>query len=100
MAYSLKADHSRRIRSVTVGHPGARNDKSICQNDKTIQYIRSKRLFHAETFTLFDTSGEPQQHIGLYLICDGATTNGVPYNVQTNMPLGRVQLASVRDKNP
>ncbi len=26
----------------------------------------------------------------------GANTNGVPYNVQTNMPLGKVQFSSVR----
>jgi hypothetical protein len=42
------------------GHP-------ICQNDKTIQDIR---LFR-ETFTVFDTSGVPLQHMGLYLIRDG-----------------------------
>ena len=26
----------------------------------------------------------------------GANTNGVPYNVQTNMPLGKVQFSSAR----
>jgi hypothetical protein len=26
----------------------------------------------------------------------GANTNGVPYNVQTNMPLGKVQFSSER----
>ena len=37
VAYSVVADHTRSIRSVTVGLPGARNDKSICQYDRTIQ---------------------------------------------------------------
>jgi hypothetical protein len=95
VAYSLIADHSRRTRSVTVGHPGARNDKFICQYDTTIQDIRSKRLYHDKTFILFasDASGVPWQHMGLYLICNEGSHKWHPYNVQTNMPLGRVKLA-------
>jgi hypothetical protein len=59
------------------GHP-------ICQNDKTIQDIRSK---HDETFTLFDTSGVPRSiWVSIWYVM-GANTNGVPYNVQTNMSL-------------
>ena len=71
VAYSLVADHARRIRSLTVGHPGVRNDKSICQCDRTIQDIRSKRLYQNEQFTLYDAVGQAQTYTGLYLICDG-----------------------------
>ncbi len=71
VAYSLIADHNRSIRSVTVGYPGARNDKSICQYDKIIQDIRSKQLYHDETFSLFNALRVPRQHMGLYPIFDG-----------------------------
>jgi hypothetical protein len=39
--------------------------------------------------------------MGLYLICDGANTNGVPNNhdVQTDMPLGKVQFSRERLKS-
>jgi hypothetical protein len=71
VAYSLIADHSRRIRSLTVGHPGARNDKSISQYDRSIQDIRAKRLYQNESFKLYDAHGRQHVHVGLYLLCDG-----------------------------
>jgi hypothetical protein len=71
VAYSIVADHTRRIRSVTVGHPAARNDKSICQYDRTIQDIRATRLYQYEQFTLYDAAGLPRINMGLYLVCDG-----------------------------
>ena len=40
VAYSMIVDHNRRIRSLTIGNPGARNDKSISQYDKSIQDVR------------------------------------------------------------
>ena len=71
VAYSLVADHTRRIRSLTVGNPGARNDKSISQYDKSIQDIRSKRLYKDEVFHLYDQHGQLSPYHGLYLLCDG-----------------------------
>ncbi len=68
----------------------------ICQNDKTIQDIRSLRLFHDETFTLYLTFPGCICSIwaSIWYVM-GANTNGFPYNVQTNMPLGKVQFSSV-----
>jgi hypothetical protein len=71
VAYSLIADHTRRIRSLTIGNPGARNDKSISQYDKSIQDIRGKRLYQDEVFHLYDEHGQLTPHYGLYLLCDG-----------------------------
>ena len=71
VAYSMIVDHMRRIRSVTAGHPGARNDKSISQYDKSLQDMRTGRLYRDETFTLFDAFGQEETHKGLYLLCDG-----------------------------
>ena len=71
VAYSLIADHTRRIRSLTIGNPGARNDKSISQYDKSIQDIRSKRLYKDEDFHLYDQLGQLSPYHGLWLLCDG-----------------------------
>jgi hypothetical protein len=61
VAYSMIVDHMRRIRSVTAGHPGARNDKSISQYDKSQQDMRTGRLYRDETFTLFEAFGQEGQ---------------------------------------
>ena len=43
-ARSLAADRARRIRSLTIGNPGARNGEPVSRHDKSIRDMRSKGL--------------------------------------------------------
>ena len=71
LSYSVVVDHDRRIRSVTVGHPGARNDKTVSQFDKMLQHIRSGQLYADKQFHLYGDDGRPVTWKGYYLLCDG-----------------------------
>jgi hypothetical protein len=71
VAYSVSVDHSRRILSVTTGHPGTRNDKTIIQFDKFIQNLRSGVVYPNAQFDLFNESGGTVRISGLYALCDG-----------------------------
>ena len=71
LSYSVVVDHDRRIRSVTVGHPGARNDKTVSQFDKMLQHIRSGKLYADKQFHLYGDDGRPVTWKGYYLLCDG-----------------------------
>ncbi len=53
VAYSLIAYHTRRILSLTIRHPGARNDKSISQYDRTTQDMLAGMLYQDEELILF-----------------------------------------------
>ena len=68
--YEVVVDNTRRIRAVTPGFPGARNDKTIVRNDRAVYRIRTETKY---------TQGGAGLHpncaasvlTGLYFICDG-----------------------------
>jgi hypothetical protein len=102
VAYSMIVDHNRRIRSLTVGNPGARNDKSIIQYDKSIQDIRSQSIYQDEKFTLYTSDGESKIHRGLYLLCGNGHHKWRPmqcpnkYASETNAARWSERVESVR----
>ncbi len=67
VAYSVTVDHSRRILSATVGHPGSRYDKTIIQFDKYVQGLRSGTLYPGKQFNVFNERGGLVRLAGLYL---------------------------------
>ena len=73
IAYEMVCDHRRRILSVTPGHPGARNDKTIVRFDGFIQEVHDRERYADATFTTVDVDGNRVEHTGLsgYLIVDG-----------------------------
>ena len=44
IAYEVAVNHSKHIRSVTVGHPGTRNDKTIIRLDDFMMAIHNREL--------------------------------------------------------
>ena len=71
IAYSFVVDHTRRIRSVTPGHPGSRNDKAIIRFDKFVNDLKYGRLYPDATFEGFGSDGTKVALSGYYLLCDG-----------------------------
>ena len=71
IAYEMVCDHRRRIISVTPGHPGARNDKTIVKFDGFIQALHDRQRYAECTFSTVGADGNVVQHTGLYLIVDG-----------------------------
>ncbi len=71
VAYSVVVDHSRRILSVTAGHHGSRNYKTIIKFDKYVQNLLFGALYPGVQFNVFNEFGATVRLSGLYLLCDG-----------------------------
>ncbi len=85
MAYSVTADHSRQILSVTVGHPGSRNDKTIIQFDKYVQGLRSGTLYPDKQFNVFNERGRLVISLAFTYCATEDITSGASYNALTSM---------------
>ena len=70
IAYEVCVNHSKFIRSVTIGHPGTRNDKTIVKMDPYIMGIHNKEFLHDVTFDVQKLDGTWMQCSGAWLICD------------------------------
>ena len=73
IAYEVIVNQKRFIMSVTVGHPGARNDKHICRLDESLRHLAEGWLSKVEWWAYSDMANESKIVVvkGLYLICDG-----------------------------
>ncbi len=93
VAYSISVDHSRRILSVTAGHIGSRNDKTIRQFkfDKFVQNLRPGTLYANAQFELFIASGEIVCICGLYVLYDGSHHK---WRIMHGMQIGRIIVDS------
>lgn len=71
IAYEVVCDHSRRVLSVTAGHYGSCNDKTIVKYDGFVTSLLYSERYSNYYFFLRDEAGHLVKHWGLYLICDG-----------------------------
>ena len=73
IAYEVIVNQTREIMSVTVGHPGARNDKHICRMDDALSALSTGWLANQQWWAYCDASDENKVSVeqGYYLICDG-----------------------------
>ncbi len=72
IAYEVIVDLMKRIRHVTDGHPGARNDKHICRLDDAItRLLNGDSVLGEKKWQARNGRGEVVLDKGLYLICDG-----------------------------
>ena len=60
------------IQSVSVGHPGTRNDKHIVRTDQTVMdLLEGNNWLNSKTWCSTGVNGTRKLHRGVYLICDG-----------------------------
>ncbi|CAN0435080.1 unnamed protein product [Discosporangium mesarthrocarpum] len=71
VTYQVAVDHSGFAPGVTVGFPGAENDKTIMQYDGTIQKIRHDPKNPQLEYKLVDSEGNKYTEKGAYIIVDG-----------------------------
>ena len=58
ISYEVTVSHDRRILHVSMGNPGARNDRCVVKTDEFIQAIKSKAILYDDvTFQLYDAEG-------------------------------------------
>ncbi|KAH8058120.1 Plant transposon protein [Aureococcus anophagefferens] len=69
-AFNVAVTHTKRIISSTVGHPGARNDKSIVRYDKFVQLVKEKKVLNV-SYELDTPDGGVVTEHGAYGIVDG-----------------------------
>jgi len=69
-AFNVAVTHTKRIISSTVGHPGARNDKSIVRYDKFVQDVKEKKVLNV-SYELDTPDGGVVTEHGAYGIVDG-----------------------------
>eukprot|EP00656_Telonema_subtile_P009254 TRINITY_DN14344_c0_g1_i1.p1 TRINITY_DN14344_c0_g1~~TRINITY_DN14344_c0_g1_i1.p1 ORF type:complete len:245 (-),score=52.71 TRINITY_DN14344_c0_g1_i1:36-770(-) len=70
-AYNVTCNHRRFVHSVTVGHPGARNDKTISTLDDFLTAVRSDPLYTDAQYELVDKDGQWYLMAGVWILCDG-----------------------------
>ncbi|CAM9168548.1 unnamed protein product, partial [Discosporangium mesarthrocarpum] len=71
VAYQVTVDHTGFARGVTVGFPGARNDKTILQYDGTIRSIRHDPKYTQSVYKVVDYEGNEYTEKGTHIIVDG-----------------------------
>ena len=52
LAFEVIVDFTRRVLAVTHGFPGSENDKTISQNDTTLEMIRTEEPYTTQPFEL------------------------------------------------
>jgi hypothetical protein len=70
VAFEVTVDHHNRIFFCTNGHPGTRNDKTICRFDEYLMALHQGKILSDVEFIL-SGNGTDTSHRGGYLICDG-----------------------------
>ena len=73
VAYEVICSSRKFIQSVSVGHPGTRNDKHIVRTDYAVMdLLQGNGWLQSKGWKTVGPNGTPQvQFFGVYLICDG-----------------------------
>lgn len=64
-------DHSGRIIAATKSYPGAENDKTVVQRDKSVWRIRDEEPWKSCKYKLYTTNATETEHEGAWIIVDG-----------------------------
>ena len=72
IAYEVICTARKFIQSVSVGHPGTRNDKHIVRTDDSVmQLLQGNGWLQSKGWKTVGPNGTQVQFFGVYLICDG-----------------------------
>ena len=73
IAYEVICTARKFIQSVTVGHPGSRNDKHIVRTDESVmQLLEGNGWLQSKAWkTVAGPHGQSKTFFGVYVICDG-----------------------------
>lgn len=72
VAYEVICTSRKFIQSVSVGHPGTRNDKHIVRTDNSVmQLLEGNGWLQSKAWKATGPNGKQVQFFGVYLICDG-----------------------------
>ena len=72
IAYEVLCNCRKFIQSVSVGHPGTRNDKHIVRKDNTVmELLEGTGWLNFKAWITSAMNGTRRIHRGVYLICDG-----------------------------
>jgi hypothetical protein len=72
IAYEVICTSRKFIQSVTVGHPGTRNDKHIVRtDDNVLELLYSNGWLNSKNWQCCGPEGQTRTFRGVYLICDG-----------------------------
>lgn len=64
-------DHSGRIIAATKSYPGAENDTTVVQRDKSVWRIQNEEPWKSYKYKLYNEDGTETEHEGAWLIVDG-----------------------------
>ena len=72
IAYEVICTSRKFIQSVSVGHPGSRNDKHIVRTDDSVmQLLEGNGWLQSKAWKAAGPDGRNLSFFGVYLICDG-----------------------------
>jgi Plant transposon protein len=72
IAYEVICTARKFIQSVSVGHPGSRNDKHIVRTDSSVMdLLEGNGWLNSKAWQTVGPTGALRNFIGVYLICDG-----------------------------
>jgi hypothetical protein len=72
IAYEVICTSRKFIQSVSVGHPGTRNDKHIVRTDNSVmELLEGNGWLQSKAWKSTGPNGKQVQFFGVYLICDG-----------------------------
>ena len=72
IAYEVICSSRKFIQSVSVGHPGTRNDKHIVRTDySVVDLLQGNGWLQSKAWKTRGPNGTQVQFFGVYLICDG-----------------------------
>ena len=72
IAYEVICTSRKFIQSVSVGHPGTRNDKHIVRTDDSVmQLLEGNGWLQSKAWKAVGADGRNVSFFGVYLICDG-----------------------------
>ena len=72
IAYEVICTSRKFIQSVSVGHPGSRNDKHIVRTDESVmELLEGNGWLNSKAWRTIGPNGRTKVFVGVYLICDG-----------------------------
>ena len=72
IAYEVICNCRKFIQSVSVGHPGTRNNKHIVRTDNTVmELLEGNGWLNSKSWLTSAVNGTQRIHRGVYLICHG-----------------------------
>ena len=72
VAYEVICTARKFIQSVSVGHPGSRNNKHIVKTDKTVlDLLEGNGWLNSRAWRCVGANNTTMTFVGVYLICDG-----------------------------